>query len=128
RSRSMILGTDAALASNRRPSSRRADGRYHDAASGQHATRGQSKTSEPGAAACWPDDIRNTTGVTSKFISIGPAWPDMANKNKSANRINDLIANETPRFETLSSNESQMQKDILLRRTFNASSSFNTYP
>jgi len=52
----------------------------------------------------------------------------MANKNKSANRINDLIANETPRFETLSSNESQMQKDILLRRTFNASSSFNTYP
>jgi len=25
-------------------------------------------------------------------------------------------------------NESQMQKDMLLRRTFNASSSFNTYP
>jgi hypothetical protein len=67
-------------------------------------------------------------GVTSKFISIGPAWLDMANKSKSAKRINDLIANETPRFETLSSNESQMQKDILLRRTFNASSSFNTYP
>jgi hypothetical protein len=51
----------------------------------------------------WPDDIRNTTGVTSKFISIGPAWPDMADKNKSAKRINDLIANGMSRFETLSS-------------------------
>jgi len=46
----------------------------------------------------WPDDIRNTTGVTSKFISIRPARPDMADKNKSAKRINDLIANEMPHF------------------------------
>src|SRR5262249_15610145 len=35
----------------------------------------------------WPHDIRYTTGVTPKSICIGPAWPDMANKNdwQSAN-------------------------------------------
>src|SRR5262249_43982222 len=33
------------------------------------------------SAASWPHDIRNTSGVTPKSICIGPAWPDMANKN-----------------------------------------------
>jgi hypothetical protein len=28
-----------------------------------------------------PRDIRNTTGATAKSISVGPAWPDMANRN-----------------------------------------------
>jgi hypothetical protein len=28
-----------------------------------------------------PEDIRNTIGVSPKFTCIGPAWPDMANKN-----------------------------------------------
>jgi hypothetical protein len=57
-----------------------------------------------------PRDIRNTTGVTSKFIGIGPAWPDTANKNKSAKRINDLIANTMPRFEALSSTKVRCRK------------------
>src|SRR5689334_25369359 len=33
------------------------------------------------SAATWPHDIRQTTGVTPTSICIGPAWPDMANKN-----------------------------------------------
>ena len=33
------------------------------------------------SATAWPNDIRYTTGVTPKSICIGPAWPDMANKN-----------------------------------------------
>jgi hypothetical protein len=33
------------------------------------------------SAASWPEDIRNTIGVSPKFTCIGPAWPDMANKN-----------------------------------------------
>src|SRR5215831_4852431 len=32
-------------------------------------------------ATAWPNDIRYTNGVTPKSICIGPAWPDMANKN-----------------------------------------------
>src|SRR5262245_57588132 len=32
-------------------------------------------------ATAWPNDIRYTSGVTPKSICIGPAWPDMANKN-----------------------------------------------
>src|SRR5262245_65918063 len=39
------------------------------------------------SATSWPHGIRYTTGVTPKSICIGPAWPDMANKNdwQSAN-------------------------------------------
>src|SRR5258707_6797072 len=33
------------------------------------------------SATAWPNDFRYTTGVTPKSICIGPAWPDMANKN-----------------------------------------------
>jgi hypothetical protein len=33
------------------------------------------------SATVWPHDIRQTTGVTPTSICIGPAWPDMANKN-----------------------------------------------
>jgi hypothetical protein len=33
------------------------------------------------SAASWPHDFRNMTGATTKFISIGPVWPDMASRN-----------------------------------------------
>jgi hypothetical protein len=41
-----------------------------------------------------PHDIRYTTGVTPKSICIGPAWPDMANKNdwQSANAAGSIKA------------------------------------
>jgi hypothetical protein len=33
------------------------------------------------SATAWPHDFRYTIGVTPKSNCIGPAWPNMANKN-----------------------------------------------
>jgi hypothetical protein len=34
-------------------------------------------------AASWPVDIRNISGVTWRFISIGPVWLNMAKRNNA---------------------------------------------
>src|SRR6516164_3436297 len=38
------------------------------------------------SATAWPHDIRYTTGATPKSNCIGPAWPNMANKNDRQKR------------------------------------------
>src|SRR5262249_39088344 len=49
------------------------------------------------SATAWPNDIRYTNGVTPKSICIGPAWPDMANKNDWQSAAADDLLRATPR-------------------------------